>query len=386
MKLKVGVLVNPIAGMGGRVGLKGTDGRDRLRQAIALGAEPQAPARAQHFFRELLPLTDRIHWHSSWTLGGRWLHEAGFEWTDVRPGVSRRISLENTTERKDSLELLRALQVAEVDLLVFVGGDGTARDVLSVVGNNLPVLGVPAGVKMHSGVFAINPQGAARIVEDLVEGRIVTSATRTVRDFDDAAASTDAIKLKSFGELSVPESHVYLQQTKVGGRESEPLAIEEICAEILNLQLRSRPIVIGPGGTCLAIKTALGFEGTLRGVDILFPDGRTQLDVGEAALLALVDASEIFLIMSFTRRQGFLLGRGNQMLSAAVLNRIQWPADVLIVGTRTKLASLAGRPLLVDSADPEFDRKVSGLIEIVSGFEDRLIYRVATDAALNPAT
>ena len=165
----------------------------------------------------------------------------------------------------------------------------------------------------------------------------------------------------------------------MGGKESEPLAAQDICADVLERELRNRPIVLGAGSTCLAIKEALGFAGTLRGVDVLLPSGDVALDVNERVLLTLEQPR---LIVSFTRQQGFLFGRGNQMISAPFLRRMSWPDDVLIVGTRTKVLSLEGRPLLVDTQDVALDHALSGLVEIISGYEDRLLYRVATDYSL----
>ena len=377
-QLRVGLIVNPIAGMGGRVGLKGTDGLQRLAEARARGAQPQAAERATAFLQELAEVHAQLSWFSHPYLGGQVLDAAGCAWHLLefdRTSTSAAAS----TAAADTQALARRMLEAGVDLLVFVGGDGTARDLLSAIGESLPVLGVPAGVKMHSGVFAVSPRSAGKVVKGLLAGEIMASVPRSVKDFGGVDPAQDGIAVVEFGELRVPEAGSFLQQTKVGGKESEPLAAQDICADVLERELRNRPIVLGAGSTCLAIKEALGFAGTLRGVDVLLPSGDVALDVNERVLLTLEQPR---LIVSFTRQQGFLFGRGNQMISAPFLCRMSWPDDVLIVGTRTKVLSLEGRPLLVDTQDVALDHALSGLVEIISGYEDRLLYRIATDYSL----
>ena len=57
-----------------------------------------------------------------------------------------------------------------VSLIVFCGGDGTARDVLDAVGERFPIVGIPAGVKMHSGVFLNSPSGLGALLEHFITG------------------------------------------------------------------------------------------------------------------------------------------------------------------------------------------------------------------------
>jgi predicted polyphosphate/ATP-dependent NAD kinase len=217
------------------------------------------------------------------------------------------------------------------------------------------------------------------VVGELLSGQIVSSVLRQVRDFAESTSVSEGIAVRTYGELRVPEAGMWLQQTKVGGKESEPLAVEEIIADLQAQSLLDRPLVIGAGSTCQALKHALIEGGTLRGVDVRKPDGEWQFDVTEKDLLALSNAR---LVVSFTRQQGFLFGRGNQVLSGRFLRGLTWPDDVVIVGTRNKLLSLEGRPLLVDTGDRALDEALCGIIEIVSGFEDRLLYRVAVDYAV----
>jgi len=372
----VGLIVNPFAGVGGSVALKGSDGTELRSLAAKRGATAKAEQRTLEFLRALLAQSGFVPANIRWQaiagpMGGHCLTEADLSFAPVEYVPA------DPCTAVDTENAARELLDRDIDLLIFVGGDGTARNVLSAVGNRLPVLGIPAGVKMHSGVFAITPRTAAVLLAQLVSGGLVAPVHRQVRDYDDASASNE-IMLRSYGELCVPEIGGYIQQTKVGGKESEPLAVQEICAEIIEHLPHARDIVLGPGSTCSAIKQAMGVQGTLRGFDVVRADGGIHLDLTAADLEAL---SAPYVVISFTRAQGFLFGRGNQQLSAQFLSQLSWPEDVRIVGTRTKLASLERRPLLLDTGDARVDDQLSGLVDIVCGFEDRLLYRLATIAA-----
>jgi predicted polyphosphate/ATP-dependent NAD kinase len=373
-RLQIGLLLNPVAGLGGAVALKGSDGATLQLQARQRGAVASAATRCIAFLdflsADAAALVDQICWHTPAAPMGAQCF-ADYPWR-VQP---LELSLTDTTTAADTRAAAKQLQDAGVDLIVFVGGDGTARDLLATVGTSLPVLGIPAGVKMHSGVFAVSPRAGAQLVSALVRGGLVAPVLREVRDFDPGQAATDAMTVSTFGEMWVPEVGGYLQQTKIGGKESEPLAVQEICARVLEILPGNRDLVIVPGSTCLAIKQALGMQGTLRGCDVIRADGSQQLDATARELEAL---SAPYLIVSFTRGQGFLFGRGNQQISAVFLKSLAWPQDVCVVGTRTKLNSLEQRPLLVDTGDVVLDDLLSGLVHICAGYEDSLLYRVST--------
>jgi len=72
-----------------------------------------------------------------------------------------------------------------VDLVLFVGGDGTATDVATVLertGAEIPMLGVPAGVKVYSSVFAVSPEDAAAVAATFSR-----TERREVMDIDEDA-------------------------------------------------------------------------------------------------------------------------------------------------------------------------------------------------------
>jgi len=374
--LTVGLVINPVAGIGGSLALKGSDDVGLQARARAAGATGRGAARTLRMLTALGEAATRVRWLCwSGAMGEAVLAEAGLTATVVgRHGA--------VTGAADTRSAALGLRAAGVDLLLFAGGDGTARDILEAVGGAIPVLGIPSGVKMHSGVFATTPEAAAAIVAALVDGGLVRSALAEVRDLDEAALQHGEVRPRYFGELRVPEMGGFLQHTKESGRENEALALEEIVAEVVE-RVREAPgcHVLGPGSTLAAIKRALGMTPTLIGVDVL-EEGRqtgTDVDAGwlEARLRAraAAGAPPAVLVLSFTRQQGFLLGRGNLQLSPAVL-RLVGRDHVWIAATRSKLLSLGGRPLLIDTDDPELDRAWRGLFEIVTGYDDRLWYRV----------
>ncbi len=370
MTLKAGLIVNPWAGIGGTVALRGSDGLDVRNEALRRGAEPRAESRCADFLNVLGERAHAMMWFAvPGAMGGAALSRAGVQFHAVAQEMK-------PVTGADTGAAVLALETAGVDLIVFVGGDGTARDVLAAQPQT-PVLGVPAGVKMHSGVFAVSPRTAALIVLRLLDGDLVASVEREVRDFVDPQPDGDEMQVRGFGYLVVPEVGGYLQQTKIGGRESEPLALEEICAGAAGLVDEARDLIIGPGSTCAAIKTALGLPVTLRGFDARRGRNGTLLEDARAEDLHTLDRP--FVIVSFTRGQGFLFGRGNQQLDATVLSRLDWPRDVLVVGTRTKLATLNGQPLLVDTGNEALNARLSGLVQILTGYEDMLLYRVAAE-------
>lgn len=374
--LTFALLINPVAGLGGSVALKGSDGADVQARARDRGGAPRGLDRAGRALASAGGAAGRVRW-LTWggQMGAEALAAAGLRGDTLGQPV-------HPPSAEDTRRAALAMVDAGADLIVFCGGDGTARDILEAVGQRVPVLGIPSGVKMHSGVFATTPESAGRVLAALVEGGLVRAAVAEVRDLDEAALRAGAVQARFYGELAVPEAGGFLQHTKEGGRESEALALEEIIAEITE-RLDDHPgiHVLGPGGSLAALKSALGMDATLVGVDVLDHGRQVGKDVDSAWLegcLARAD-EPAFLVLSFTRHQGFLLGRGNQQLSPAVLRRIG-RERLWVVGTRTKLVSLEGRPLLIDTDDPELDRDWAGLVEVVTGYRDSLFYRMETSA------
>ncbi len=371
MRLRVGVLLNPVAGIGGAVALRGSDGADTQQRARALGAQSKAALRLQQALHAVAE-PGRADWLSIAAPMGEDVLRAA----NIQCAVVHAPKTTHTTP-EDSRQAVHALTRAGIDLLLFAGGDGTARDVLASLAQPQLCLGVPAGVKMHSSVFALTPAAAGRIVNRLLSGELVAVQQGEVRDIDEAALRDGRIDNRYFGSMRVPAAADFMQSLKISGRESEPLAQEEAAAGVLGAMQTGTRYLLGAGSTLLAVKRQLGFAGTLLGVDV-WQDGQVlAMDATAQQLLALCSSGyPTVAVLSPTGHQGSLLGRGNQQFSPDVLRCIG--GQMLVVATRGKLAQLQGRPLWVDSGDAQLDARLCGLVDVICGYEERLLYAVST--------
>ncbi|UTW13797.1 ATP-NAD kinase family protein [Marinobacterium rhizophilum] len=366
---RLGLIINPLAGLGGSVALKGSDGAETARLALQLGARPRAGERA---LQALLPLqgldVELLTWPAE--MGADVARQAGFE-----PRVMGQIEPGHTGP-EDTERAALELAAAGVDLILFAGGDGTARNICHVLSDRVPVLGVPAGVKIHSGVYAVTPRAAGEIVAMLVRGELVTLADQEVRDIDEEAFRQGQVRARYYGELLVPQEHRYLQHVKNGAREVEELVLADIAADMVEAMLPGVRYVMGSGTTVKAVMDELGLANTLLGVDVVEDGALIASDCTADQLLALTQGHESRLIITVIGGQGHIIGRGNQQLSPALLRRIGRDG-IHLLASKTKLKALDGRPLIVDSGEPALDRSFAGLMRITTGYHDAVLYRVA---------
>ena len=355
MMRSIGFLVNPVAGMGGAVGLAGTDGK--VDEAIRRGAVPRAADRA---LQALSPLRgEEIRWYTSAAPMGRdVLASAGIERCTVlhHPAAP--------TTAADTRAACRAFLEAGVDLILFCGGDGTARDVLDAVGREVPILGIPAGVKMYSAVFAVNPAAAADLIRRAGE---IPCRESEVMDVDEEAYRSGRLTTHLYGYARVPFIPERIQGGKqVFEQQDEERAKDDIAAFISEVMLPETLYIIGAGSTTARIMERLGLVPTLLGVDVVRNGEILARNADERTLLALLDKHpRAKVILSPIGAQGFVLGRGNQQISPAVL-REAGLSNLIVVATPGKLAAT---PLLyVDSGDPELDREVGDSLQVISGY------------------
>lgn len=366
--LTIGFVINPRAGLGGPLALKGSD---------YLPATEHGTRCAERAARVLDHLRDRATQLSFVAAPGP-MGEALLEGTGFHYTVVGQVTGAQNTTAADTIAAVEAFQQAGVDLILFAGGDGTARDISSVVAPDQLVLGIPAGVKMHSGVFAITPEAAAAVLLLLLDGKLVDVRDHAVRDMDEAALARGEIRIRSFGNMAVPEAGGFVQRVKDSGREVESLVLDDIAAEVIEVMEPGVLYLLGPGSTTFAIKSALGIEGTLLGVDAVI-DGKQQgADLNEASILGLLEGNaKTVIVLTPIGGQGVLLGRGNQQFSPAVLRRVG-RSGLLVVATKTKITALEGRPLLLDTNDPDLDVELAGFIQVITGYRDRIFYPLAT--------
>ncbi|MDN3640161.1 ATP-NAD kinase family protein [Simiduia curdlanivorans] len=367
-KFRLGLIVNSYAGLGGSVGLKGSDGSATVEAAFERGAEFRAPARAKRTLQLLQGLPIEIFCFAG-ELGQDAAISAG-----LTPVVVGQPSSTPSTAA-DTIAAAMRLHELGVDLILFVGGDGTARNIFEAVGSSQAVLGLPSGVKMHSGVYAIAPEAAAQVIIQLNRGELVSLALCEVRDIDEALFRQGQVQSKYFGELLVPSEPRYVQAVKQGGREVEALVLDDIAADVIEAMEADTLYLFAPGSTTFAITEALGLEASLLGVDIVLDKQLMAKDLGAKALqeAILSHAGPVKLIITAIGGQGHIIGRGNQQLSPALLKKIGRD-NVIVVATKTKLEALAGRPLLIDSNDPELDAQWQGYIPVITGYRDSVLY------------
>lgn len=370
---KLGVLVNPIAGMGGPVGLKGTDGVETLRRARALGATPLASARCALALGELAPLADGLSVLAApGPMGEDALRAASL------PGEALRGLPPPEGSPADTRAAVARLVAEGVDLILFAGGDGTARDVAAVAGA-VPLLGVPTGVKMHSAVFGTTPRAAGRLAARFLgpDGAAVRLREAEVMDIDEEALREGRVSARLFGFARVPHERGLVQACKGGARPDDEAALDALARRIAREWPADRLMILGCGTTTRRVKRALGFEGTLLGVDVALGGRLLAADVTEAQLLRLLDrAPEAGILASVTGGQGFLFGRGNQQISAEVIRRVG-RGNITVVTGAGKLAALDPAVLQVDTGVAEVDAMLAGYIGVHTAPGQRMMMRIA---------
>ncbi|SMO51559.1 ATP-NAD kinase family protein [Halorubrum cibi] len=364
--MHVGVVMNPIAGMGGRVGLKGTDGK--VEEARERGAKPRAPDRARRAMDRLAAVAPETAVSTAADpMGERIVREAGFEpvrVVDPFESEERRgtddAPIETTAEH--TRRAVEAFLEAGVDLVLFVGGDGTAADVATALeGTGTPMLGVPAGVKVYSSVFAVSPEDAAEVAATFSR-----TERREVMDIDEDAYREGEVHPELRGVAHVPVADDLQSSKQTASGTVESLA-EGVADDIRAREGEGVTYVLGPGSTVGAIKAELGFSPSPIGVDVWRDGEVVALDATESEILAAL-GEENEIVVSPIGGQGFVFGRGNPQLSPAVIRE----CDVRIVASRTKLDDV--RALRVDTDDPELDAELSGWVRVrVGKFETRMM-------------
>lgn len=387
---KLGFIINPIAGIGGSVALKGSD--NMAMHALALGAEPKANVRAQTALKVLLPYQDEITVYTANNQMGEQAAKAlGFNVKIVYQTDS------DATQAVDTEQAVSALLAEQVDIILFAGGDGTARNIAKVVADNaekneqpqVPVLGIPAGCKIHSGVYAITPTAAGRVVELMVTKQLVTLTEGDVMDIDESLFRQGIVKAKRFGEMQIPSELRYVQAVKSGGKESDELVLHDISEDVIAHMAEHDEglFIIGSGSTTDFLMEELGLKNTLLGVDLVQNEALIASDVTEAKLwqqlqLAKENQQKVTLVITLIGGQGHIFGRGNQQLSPRVIRFIikqhGGKENIMIIATKAKLTALNNRALISDTGDNELDQLLSGFMPITTGYKDQVLYPVSS--------
>ncbi|NPD89365.1 MAG: ATP-NAD kinase family protein [Asgard group archaeon] len=367
---RIGLIVNPIAGMGGKVGLKGTDGSAILTKAKCMGAEPESSKRAVKTLERIVSLKDEIELITYPSeMGENAAKQCGFV-----PKVIGTIR-EGRTTSDDTQQAAKDLCKHKIDLLLFAGGDGTARDIYTSIGDELIVLGIPTGVKMHSAVFASNPMRAGDLALLYLQGKVKEVKEVEVMDIDEEAYRTGAVSAELYGYLKIPFERRYVRGMKAGSSPDEKYAQEAIAQEIIDNMEEDCFYIIGPGTTPRSIMKKLKLDNTLLGVDLIYGKELIEKDLNEKKLLKHIKDNNVKLIITPIGGQGFLFGRGNQQLSPDVIKEIGVD-NIIVIATVQKINSLNGQPFLVDTGDRELDDSLSGHVIVVTGYREKIVYRI----------
>lgn len=364
---RLGLVVNPIAGIGGPAGLKGSDGLDIQRLADARGGRSHALERAVLVLRALPAGT--IVACSSGPMGADAVVTSG-----LTPEVVHTAPDPGHTTASDTQAAVRALVAAGCGLILFAGGDGTARDVALALADadQVGALGIPCGVKMYSPCFALSPQVAGRMAASwLADGARLER--REVLDVPEDLVRQGIVVPQLFGELRVPQSGGRTQSRKLASQVASPDQLRGIARATVARMKPGVSYLLGPGSTVDALAEELGVARTPLGFDVVRDGELVQSDASEADLVRVAQAGPARAVITVIGGQGFLLGRGNQQLSAQVLRLLE-DDPLLVIATADKLRGLSG-PLLIDTGDAQLDRQLAGHLRVITGIQDAAIVR-----------
>ena len=369
---RLGLIVNPVAGMGGRVGLKGTDGLSE--QARRLGAEPLSDARTLRALRRLGGGRAGIAiLAASGAMGASVVSEARLLCQVITNPAGEQ------TSATDTANAARAMLTARVDLILFAGGDGTARDIYAIVGDVVPILGIPSGVKMQSAVFATSPEASGDLIAAIIampDRSRLHYRLSEIMDIDEDELRRGAISPRLIGYAKVPHISLLLQNAKVRNHGLDEAALDSAARRIATEMDPDAVYAIGPGRSAKRILAALNLSGSLLGTDLVAGGQVIARDANERTILDRVQGHKLRIVVGVIGGQGHVFGRGNQELSPAVI-RLAGRDAITIVASQQKLLALPDKRLLVDTGDLELDRELAGYWRVVVGPQEDMVMQVA---------
>ena len=368
---KIGLIINPIAGIGGKVGLKGSDGADTYKRALTLGAVPECGQKVLAALRELQSIQDEFEIYTySGSMGEEICKEAGLNFR-IAGQPEHALTFPEDTKRA-----ARKIIDMGVDLLVFAGGDGTARDIMDAVGMEVPVLGIPAGCKIHSGVYAVNPTAAGRLLCRYIQGKAKETAEAEVMDIDEELFREGIVQARLYGYLNVLKEQGFVQNRKSGGS-MQTDSVEAIADYLADLWEEDVLYIVGTGSTTAAVMKRMGLENTLLGVDLVYRKQVIAKDCTEQEILENIEKyDKVKILVTVIGGQGYIFGRGNQQISAEVIRRTG-RENIIVAAAKEKMLLLQGKPLYVDTGNPEIDSVLSGYIRVIVGYKEIMIAKVS---------
>jgi predicted polyphosphate/ATP-dependent NAD kinase len=283
---------------------------------------------------------------------------------------------EGKTTSKDTINAAKEMLEREVILILFAGGDGTARDIYNAIDSKVPVLGIPSGVKIHSGVYAATPREAGMLALRYLESDSMELLDAEVMDIDEDAFRENRVSAHLYGYMKVPKEPTLLQGSKEAIPGSEEITLQGLAEDIVEGMDRDYIYILGPGSTTRPIAERLGIEKTLLGVDIIYNGELLASDANEATILKTINGARAKIIVTIIGGQGFIFGRGNQQISAQVIKQVG-KENIIVIATPGKLATLRGRTLRVDTGEPMVDEMLKGYYKVVTSYGRRSVYKVS---------
>ena len=364
---RIGLIVNPIAGMGGSVGLKGTDG-EIIKDAIKLGAKPVVPKRVETFLSHIESKNEVYLLVAPGKMGEEFVKGTGLRYEVIG-------QIKHQTTADDTKKIAKLMMEEKVELLIFCGGDGTARDIFDAIELKSPVVAIPSGVKMFSSVFALNPKAAAQIVDKFVEETTDTQE-KEILDIDEDAFRDNRLISKLYGFLVVPKIQNLMQNAKDSSKVGRTIDENkyEIAQQIIEIMEEEVLYLLGPGTTVKSITDQLKLTKSLLGVDAIYNKSLISEDLNENGIIELLDKyQKVKIIVTPIGGQGFVFGRGNKQFTPKILRRVG-KNNIIIIGTEDKIKSL--KCLRVDTGDDETDKMLEGLTKVVIGYKEELICKI----------
>ena len=396
--MKLGFVINPLAGIGGAVALKGSDGVATVQLALERGAELRAEERAANAMRNVSAIRENevIIYTAEKAMGSNVLrslklpHEIIYD-TGSASGSESESRSDSSNDYKagefssadDTKNAIRQFIEKDVDLIIFAGGDGTARDVLDAMkamskdegSLAIPVIGIPAGVKIHSAVYATTPVHAGELINLILSGVAVSLHESQVMDLDEKAFREGKVHSRCYGYLTVPVDDTRMQLIKQGGLNEQEIAVQEIAAEVIESMENDVFYLMGSGSTTAEVMAQLSLENTLLGIDIVYNQELIASDVDEQTILKTINNHLTKIVITTIGGQGHIFGRGNQQLSSKVIRHVGRD-NIIIIATNEKLRSLDKRPMISDTGDVDLDSQLAGLYSVITGYQQKTLYKL----------
>lgn len=361
---KIGLIVNPIAGMGGSIGFKGTDG-EIIKEVLQMGAKPVSPKRINQLLESIINKEKILFFVAPGKMGEDYVQNKGYDYVVIG-------EIDEYTTAEDTKRIAKQMNEKGIELLIFCGGDGTARDIYDAIGIKIPVVAIPSGVKMYSSVFAINPKAAAQIIDMFLE-QAVETLEKEVLDIDEELVRKDILAAQLYGYLKVPKILNLIQSSKTTSNIGR--TVEENKQEIAEYIIENMQVdvlyLLGPGTTTKSIMDNLNLHKTLLGIDAILDKKLIGQDLNERSILELLSKhSHAEIIVSPIGGQGFIFGRGNKQLTSEILKTIG-VKNIKIIATEEKLRYLDC--LRVDIGDNEVDNMLRGFGKVIIGYKEELV-------------